>query len=310
MLFRQWAVKAAAGTGENMNMTDHVEQLPGVLPWTAIQVMSHGHEDGFPKDQDRISWFQDSRIACVCDGVSTSPYAAEAAAEVAKNAHYLFDNNHGLGPVQVIAKLSAHLRSCREAAHNKPLSVAVNVPEQMQAIILEQARKKLRYSYQTTIVAAQLNVDDQALLHVNLFQCGDSQLLVFAHDGRLLFPTPSTSSDSLVTEVEIAEFGRVLQFRQRSSVTDVLPDAPLNRIQSEPDLSFENAHSVLLASDGLLDAFVGPHELFAWLMKHRVQLKDPLERQTVMQDLHDCLIDRRGDDDISFVWVTVPGTQS
>src|SRR5437870_2385407 len=48
----------------------------------AVCIASPCEVEGEKKDQDRFSWDADHLLACVCDGLTESPFASEAAAHV------------------------------------------------------------------------------------------------------------------------------------------------------------------------------------------------------------------------------------
>ena len=59
----------------------------------ALTVVSPQQLGGEPKDQDRARWFPGSRVALVCDGVSSSPSGEVGAETIAARGEKLFDGD-------------------------------------------------------------------------------------------------------------------------------------------------------------------------------------------------------------------------
>jgi len=59
----------------------------------------------------------------------------------------------------------------------------------------------------------------------------------------------------------------------------------------------------VLASDGFYTCFPDPSSLWAWLCENETALADPEHQSALLQELHDQLNAKCGDDDISFIWV-------
>jgi serine/threonine protein phosphatase PrpC len=329
MLSRLWAARVVVTTGSPMPIMSYLRNfLSGhkgdlvrnestspvagspVTEWSSILVQSPGHEDGEPKDQDRIRWFPDSKVACVCDGTTSSPYSAEAAQLVADQAAYLFQSPENMTPFEVCEKLRDKLQNLRREAALRPIRTREGLSDAVREMILAEAEKKRQKSHQTTVAAASMKLEHDGL-HIHLFKCGDSEMLVFDTSGELLYPTALLSNADLqrkllgIGESTDTELPKV-RFRRRSNVTDVLPDSPNESISWHPDLHFAVYGSILLASDGMLDAFEGPTELYQWLMKHEQILASGEDREVILTELHQQLAGHRGDDDISFVWIQPP----
>ncbi len=276
----------------------------GHIAWHAIVVQSKGYEEDTPKDQDRARWFPHSRVACVCDGTSTSPYAAEAAELVASQAERFFANVEApTGHREACALLRRELLRRRQEAAERPVRTGEGLPEMMRAALLAAARERLRWSHQTTVVAAQFDaIGDE--LRVRLLQCGDSRLLVFGAEAELLCFSSTRSPAGENGSALGPAHGKVgLGFPERSSLTDVFPDSPDDAVAWWPSLRFRRHESALLTSDGFLDAFDTPAELYHWLLEHEHDLVQESSHDEILLALHHRLAERRGDDDISFVWV-------
>ena len=100
---------------------------------------------------------------------------------------------------------------------------------------------------------------------------------------------------------------REVVFGAKSNLTAVLPEHVLrgrwvHRTETVPaDTRF------ILASDGFYGAFDSPGELWQWLVRNRSRLSDYGSREQALEELHDRLRGRDGDDDISFIWVSPTG---
>jgi hypothetical protein len=93
----------------------------------------------------------------------------------------------------------------------------------------------------------------------------------------------------------------------RTNVTCVLPDHFFAGDWVHFQERFPGDAQFILASDGFTDAFDTPAAAWGWLNTHRLALADPAQRARVLRDLHAQLASRRGDDDISFLWIRAHG---
>jgi len=159
-------------------------------PYTAAVVVSPMCQGGETKDQDKARWFPPGLVACVCDGVTSSPFAAEAAEMATDYAPVLFQ-----GQVRERLRVLADLLASRRAeAGRRKMSVPEGVPQAMKAMLEEVACARLGESFQTTLVAVGLTpVGD--MVSVEVVRCGDSAFLAFAADGSLLAASPAVSGD-------------------------------------------------------------------------------------------------------------------
>jgi hypothetical protein len=96
-------------------------------------------------------------------------------------------------------------------------------------------------------------------------------------------------------------------FGGQGSVTAVLPDHFYAGKWTHFQERFPADTNFVLATDGFYRAFTEPGTLWTWLATNRGRLDDPADRALLLKELHAILHARRGDDDISFVWV-YPGT--
>src|SRR3954447_59995 len=97
-------VLAASAVGRTLSAVAH----PRVSSVEVIQ--SPGGAPGDTKDQDRARWHAEDLVACVCDGLTSSPFAASAAEYVANRASRMFSNE------RAIHGMAAHLRRRRRQA--------------------------------------------------------------------------------------------------------------------------------------------------------------------------------------------------
>jgi hypothetical protein len=95
-----------------------------------------------------------------------------------------------------------------------------------------------------------------------------------------------------------------ISFSGKGSVTDVLPDHYLTGRWINRQEHFPLDAQFVLASDGFYGAFASPQPLWTWLLENKAALLDQEKRKDLMQQLHECLHSRSGDDDMSFVWVS------
>ncbi len=152
-------------------------------PYDALVVVSPACLTGETKNQDRASWTPSLAIACVSDGVSTSPFAAQGAVLVVDSAPALFLDEHGpQAPIRVISDL---LVARRLEAKRSPLKVAPGTSSALAKMLEDAARDVLEHSFQATLIAASfLRADDTTV--ANVVCVGDSAFFAFSPDGELL----------------------------------------------------------------------------------------------------------------------------
>lgn len=214
-------------------------------------------------------------VAVVCDGVSSSFYAAKAA-ELSVEAAPMLLVDHK--PYQALGRHAEQLRALRESQQAKEPTQDY-LPEALQSMMREVLREKHQRSYQTTMIAVRLSCEPDGI-KARYLRCGDSALLVFNAAGEIVFPQSLTS-----------------MFSGRRTVTDVLPD---HWERSEWDtIALDPGSRVLVASDGLIACFDSGEELLDWLTSFEHFEKD--KSIHAMAQLHEKLLTRGGDDDISFV---------
>jgi len=92
-------------------------------------------------------------------------------------------------------------------------------------------------------------------------------------------------------------------FEDKGSVTAVLPDHFYSRRWVHLQDRFPSKAHFVLASDGFYGSFDDPGGLWEWLQANEADLRNSRRQDKVLHDLHKRLNTRKGDDDISFVWV-------
>jgi serine/threonine protein phosphatase PrpC len=256
-------------------------------------------------------------IACVCDGTSTSPYAAEAAEYVSSQITRLFKTPDA-SPRAACADIREELLQLRASAAERPINTPNGLPEAMRAMLIATATERRRHSHQTTVIAAHLTIEEGQLA-VEFLQCGDSQLLVYGPGGAALWLSGSGSRGGVPEPDKPDASGSSehgLRLRARSAVTDVLPDSPNEAIRYSR-LRFARYDSILLGSDGLFNAFDDTGQLHAWLREHERLLpgaggipspEHAADLDECLRMLHERLSTRCGDDDITFVWIRPIGS--
>lgn len=258
----------------------------------SVCVLSPGKEDEELKDQDRIclATRQDDRallqFAAVCDGITTSPYAAEAAAYAASHVELLLNPD---GLKQVVDEL----RKMRAMLAAKPIELGEYQSEILKNIFVDVVRAKQQRSHQTTFIAVRLaHRPDQ--LSITAVGCGDSALFIFKENGELLYSNLNVTSASDL-------------FKHDSPFTEALPDSfdeSRSNVLLEDQPYAPDVH-VLLCSDGFYDAFKNFGEMFDWLRRHQAELSDAeTDQELLLQQIHTGLKQTKGDDDVSFIWLS------
>ncbi|MHC4799407.1 MAG: hypothetical protein ACYTF1_22460 [Planctomycetota bacterium] len=153
--------------------------------YKAIAIVSPMCDGEEQKDQDRAVWFEESQTACVCDGVTSSPYAVEAADLVT-----LFSPAIFLDDVEVRLRAICDLLTIFRAEKlRSDILVSNSVPTTAQEMIQNAARQSIENSYQTTLVAARFTLQ-AGVVGASIVRCGDSMFLGFDSRGQLLIASP------------------------------------------------------------------------------------------------------------------------
>jgi len=270
--------------------------------WLTLCEESPGSEGGDPKDQDRARVIPgEDVIACVCDGVTTSPHAAAAAETIAASARGIVGDGRQGRSDQALRRAAERLLWLRGEATRRHADASTAPADTAEAWLAQAAHEQLLHSYQTTMVAVAVG-RRRGGLTVEYARCGDSELLVFDRDGSLLYASCPTTVPPGATGAGprpgIASAGAE-RFGSRSTRTDVLPD-DIDRTQRGRRLTPQGAR-VVIASDGFVGSFPGPGEMHRWLDDFIALSRTA--RDAALSELHERLRARAGDDDISFVVV-------
>jgi len=147
----------------------------------AVVVVSPASDGDEIKNQDRAVWYATQNVACVCDGVSQSPFSEQAAELVCQWCPSLFrgDMDQRMGAISDLLvtqrlELQQNSKSTRKAA---------------TSLVEQVARERLAQAFQTTLTAVCLTPLSDEELSAEIIQCGDSALFAFSPEGELLFET-------------------------------------------------------------------------------------------------------------------------
>lgn len=243
-------------------------------------VVSAGRDDSGAKDQDRACTAPG--YALVADGVSTSPGAAEAAQLWADSVAEIFSP-------EGLQRVCTRLLERREQLLERPLELDA-VQRLTPELYVEIARFHRERAFQSTLAACRGSRKNETTVSLQLVICGDSAYFLVASDGAIL----STSLRGF--DPQTGRFGHA------GNTTVALPD-DLDALSSwEGDIAV--GAEILLCTDGLYDAFDTFTELHAWLKRISGSWRrgDDDDISKEMERLHERLVQRRGDDDIAFVF--------
>jgi serine/threonine protein phosphatase PrpC len=253
-----------------------VVTVEGALRYRPFTVRSKCSND--EKDQDRVEVKDapSALFATVCDGATQSMRSAEAAEIISSNPAELWVDG-------VLTERVEVLRKRRDELLASEPSEPVDETSFLSRAFAQIVRDKQRHAFQTTLVSVRITPRATGRVLLEAKTCGDSALLVFDRRGRLVVSRPLLDSES-------SPFGH------SSPLTEVLPDHFRSEEPSHTEEIDDDAH-IVLCSDGFYDAFPNPGALFRWLLQNGA---DP---GLALEELHAQLDRRRGDDDISYVWL-------
>ncbi|MFC1762819.1 hypothetical protein ACFL6U_12170 [Planctomycetota bacterium] len=157
--------------------------------FTVVSPMGLGENK---KDQDRARFFEPGQIACVCDGVSSSPDSAKAAELTTTFAPALFSENPHNRMEMLCDLLIAHRQECQATGK---INLPQGTPEAMRPMLQKVVESKKAISYQTTLIAAQFITDDHTVF-TRTIKCGDSSFFAFSPRGELLTSSLELTSQS------------------------------------------------------------------------------------------------------------------
>ncbi len=143
---------------------------------------------GETKNQDRADYVSPTLSACVCDGVTSSPYADRAAELGVLFSLVLFNHQ----PEHSLNDLVQILNHHRQMAMAKGIQIpdSAGTATGMYQDILQQ---KLQSSFQTTLAAVQCRPQTNHL-QAKMIWCGDSGIFIYSAAGDLLFSNFSCSN--------------------------------------------------------------------------------------------------------------------
>ena len=163
--------------------------IPG--SYDALAVVSPMCLGDDQKNEDRARWCGPGQVAAVCDGVSSSPNASEAAALVASLIPAVFEGDVH----ERLSMLSDALMLMRQERQDAPIVFAEGTPQAMQQMMSRIVREKRADGLQTTLIAAKFITDDKKVV-AHVLRCGDSAFFAFAPDGQLLTSSLAYPSNS------------------------------------------------------------------------------------------------------------------
>jgi serine/threonine protein phosphatase PrpC len=160
----------------------NISGVPTIRAYKALIIVSPMLFGDDKKDQDRARWSEPGQIACICDGVSSSPESAVAAELVTSFIPAVFTGDFH-DRLTMLCDLLMALRE--EFQANNTIIFPDNVPKAMQDMLYRIVQRKKATSFQTTIVAAKF-VSEENKVVANVFKCGDSEFFAFSPQGQLL----------------------------------------------------------------------------------------------------------------------------
>jgi len=233
--------------------------------------------------QDRARFFEPGLIACVSDGVSSSPYAARAAELVTEWMPVVFN---GANTHERLVMLCDLLIARRKEAQgsNEILCLPKGMSQAMQKMLRTVTQEKQEVSFQTTLVAAQFAVENHAV-RAHIIKCGDSAFFAFSADGDLLSSSlgsqktaegpashPRTKSvhfgpgDKILVRVEapLAEYQDLVKTSgiQQRHLNNWLVCRPIDSCQADPDLIEPRQMELQTLTLSLEDCLLVPKYLY------------------------------------------------
>lgn len=142
------------------------------------------------KDQDRARWYEPGQVACICDGVSSSPDAAKAATLVTSFIPSVFSGNIHERLNMLCDLLMLHRHECQQ----KNIAFSEDTPKVMQDMLTKVVQRKRAMSFQTTIIAAQF-ISSKKGITANVLKCGDSAFFACSTEGELLTSSLTISNE-------------------------------------------------------------------------------------------------------------------
>jgi serine/threonine protein phosphatase PrpC len=157
----------------------------GTNELAAVPVVSAMEDAGQEKNQDRAIWHRARQTACVCDGVTSSPFSGEAAEHVTTLSPTLFSGN----VQQRLESICDLLHSRREEKLATAMKIPDGTSDAMTKLLQEAAHEKIKSSFQTTMVAAQFEPRADSI-KASVVRCGDSMFVAFGPKSEPLWCSP------------------------------------------------------------------------------------------------------------------------
>ncbi len=159
--------------------------------YSAVTIVSGMIFGEAKKDQDRARWYGPDQIACVCDGVTSSPQSGRAAELVTQFAPIMYGSNNK-NNLQTICDLLINLRKeYQQSEAVLPESISTSMKKMLHKIMQE----KKAISFQTTMTAAKFECMNKTVT-ANILRCGDSAFFAFSGEGELLSSSLNFNPDN------------------------------------------------------------------------------------------------------------------
>ncbi len=155
--------------------------MPTANTYNALTIVSAMMLGDDKKDQDRARWYGPGQVACVCDGLTSSPCSGQGAKLVTSFAPIIFDDDSE-DKIQTMCNL---LMALREEYQQSDLIIPDGTSPAMQDVLRKVVQEKRASSFQTTMVAMKI-VRYEKTVTANILKCGDSAFFAFSHEGELL----------------------------------------------------------------------------------------------------------------------------
>ena len=157
----------------------------GTNELAAVTVVSAMEDAGQEKNQDRATWHPPRQVACVGDGVTSSPFSDKAAEDVTTFSPALFFGN--------IEQRLGFVCDLLYSRRDEKLAMGVQIPagtsDAMSELLQEAAHEKIKSSFQTTMVAAQFEPRADSI-KASVVRCGDSMFVAFGPKSQPLWCSP------------------------------------------------------------------------------------------------------------------------
>ena len=220
--------------------------------YSAITIVSPMFSNGEFKNQDRVRWFGPDQIACVCDGVTSSPYSGNGAEYVTIAMPSVFSGDI-ITRLEMVADILMKYRI--EACAETPVISDGKYSPNMQKMLLDIIRQKNTSSFQTTVIAARFSCNE-SYVTADIIKCGDSAFFAFSENGLLLSsslqfnnqPSETASNPKQMTfgpgdEILVRVEGRLSEYKELAQKSGIKPEFAKNWLVCAPVDSCKEKHS-------------------------------------------------------------------